>query len=150
MPNIAKGWWGSKLHTRLVVFFSLLAVTPAILVAIFAGLYLNLGMQSWFSERVSTALSSSQTVAKAYRNEHVRSIQIDALAIANSLNRNAVYLTRSRNALERELNRLALEKNLAEAAIIDSQGKVLARTALTLSLTFDQIGPEVFESANKK
>lgn len=145
----SKGVVGSKLHTRLVVFFSLLAVTPAILVAIFAGLYLNLGMQSWFSERVSTALSSSQTVAKAYRNEHVRSIQIDALALANSLNRNAAYLTRSRNALERELIRLAQEKNLAEAAIIDGQGNVLARTALTLSLTFDQIGPEVFDSANK-
>lgn len=145
----SKGIAGSKLHTRLVVLFSLLAVTPAILVAIFAGLYLNLGMQAWFNERVSTALSASQTVATAYRDEHVRSIQIDALGLANGLNRNAAYLSRSRYALERELSKLAFEQNLAEAAVLDSQGRVIARTALTLSLTFDKIPTEIFETANK-
>ncbi|MDV7338604.1 PAS domain-containing sensor histidine kinase [Terasakiella sp. A23] len=145
----SKGVAGTKLHTKLVIFFSLLAVTPAILVAIFAGLYLNLGMQSWFNERVSTALSSSQTVAKAYRDEHVRSIQIDALGLANILNRNAAILSRSKYTLERELQKLALDNNLAEVALIDRQGRVLARTALTLSLTFNQISPEVFESAEK-
>lgn len=143
-----KGVAGSKLHTKLVIFFSLLAVTPAILVAVFAGIYLNLGMQSWFSERVSTALSSSQTVAKAYRDEHVRTIQIDALGLANSLDRNAAYLSRSRYLLERELNKLAQDNNLAEAALMDGQGRVIARTALTLSLSFDQISSEIFEKAN--
>ncbi|GGF64525.1 PAS domain-containing sensor histidine kinase [Terasakiella brassicae] len=145
----SRGIAGSKLHTRLVVFFSLLAVTPAILVAVFAGLYLNLGMQSWFSERVSTALSSSQTVAKAYRDAHVRSIQIDALAMANTLNRKAAQLSRSRYVLERELNQLAQEKNLVEAAIIDGQSRVLARTELTLSLAFDQISRGVLDQADQ-
>ncbi|WP_417831496.1 ATP-binding protein [Terasakiella sp.] len=145
----SRGIAGSKLHTRLVVFFSLLAVTPAILVAVFAGLYLNLGMQSWFSERVSTALSSSQTVAKAYRDSHVRSIQIDALAMANTLNRKAAQLSRSRYVLERELNQLAQEKNLVEAAIIDGQSRVLAHTALTLSLAFDQISRGVLDQADQ-
>jgi len=145
----SKGVAGSKLHTRLVVLFSLLAVTPAILVAIFAGVYLNLGMQSWFSERVSTALSSSQAVAEAYRDLYVRSIQIDALGIANKLNRNAARLSRSRTILQREINEIALKQNLAEAAVVDGQGRVIARTALTLSLTFDKISPETFESANK-
>jgi len=145
----SRGIAGSKLHTRLVVFFSLLAVTPAILVAVFAGLYLNLGMQSWFSERVSTALSSSQTVAEAYRDAHVRSIQIDALAMANTLNRKAAQLSRSRFVLERELNQLAQEKNLVEAAIIDGQSRVLAHTALTLSLAFDKISREVLDQADQ-
>ncbi|WP_135077720.1 PAS domain-containing sensor histidine kinase [Terasakiella sp. SH-1] len=146
----SRGIAGSKLHTRLVLFFSLLAVTPAILVAIFAGLYLNLGMQSWFNERVSTALSSSQTVAEAYREEHIRSIQIDALSMANALNRNAPQLSRSTYSLKRELIRLAQEKNLVEAAILDGQGRVLAHTALTLSLAFDTIDREVFEKANNR
>jgi len=144
----SRGIAGSKLHTRLVLFFSLLAVTPAILVAVFAGLYLNLGMQSWFSERVSTALSSSQTVAEAYRDAHVRSIQIDALAMASSLNRQAVQLSQSRKALERELNQLAQSKNLVEAAIMDGQGRVMAHTALTLSLAFDQVSQSVFDQAD--
>lgn len=143
-----KGVAGSKLQAKLVLFFSLLAVTPAILVAVFAGFYLNLGMQSWFNERVSTALSSSQTVAKAYRDEHVRTIQIDALGMANTLNRNAAFLSRSRLQLERELNSLALENNLAEAALLDGQGRAIARTALTLSLAFDTVSKEIFDKAN--
>lgn len=140
---------GSRLHTRLVVLFSLLAVTPAILVAIFAGIYLNLGMQSWFNERVSTALSSSQTVAKAYRDVHVRSIQIDALTLARTLNINAARLSRSSFLMERELNRQAFEQNLAEAVLIDKRGKILASTSLTLSLNFDHIEAEVFERADR-
>jgi two-component system nitrogen regulation sensor histidine kinase NtrY len=145
----SRGIAGSKLHTRLVLLFSLLAVTPAILVAVFAGLYLNLGMQSWFSERVSTALSSSQTVAKAYRDAHVRSIQIDALAMASTLNRKAAQLSRSRYVLERELTQLAQSKNLVEAAIIDGQNRVLARTALTLSLAFDEISRDVLDQVDQ-
>ncbi len=145
----SRGIAGSKLQTRLVLFFSLLAVTPAILVAIFAGLYLNLGMQSWFNEKVSTALSSSQKVAEAYRDEHVRSIQIDALALANMLNRDAAYLSRSSYALGRTLEQLAFQKNLVEAAIVNGQGRVLAQTTLTLSLEFDQISPEVLQNADK-
>jgi len=145
----SQGIAGSKLQSRLVLFFSLLAVTPAILMAIFAGIYLNLGMQAWFNERVSTALKSTQTVAEAYQFEHARSIQIDALSIANYLNRNASYLSRSFSTMQRDLNRMALDHNLAEAAVIDGRGQVLAQTALTLSLTFDAINPEIFERANE-
>lgn len=145
----SKGVTGSKLQSRLVLFFSVLAVTPAILMAIFAGIYLNLGMQAWFNERVSTALKSTQTIAQAYQNEHVRSIQIDALAIANYFNRNASYLSRSRNLMERDLNRMALDHNLAEAAIIDGRGQVLAQTALTLSLSFDALSDSIIEKANQ-
>ena len=58
-----QGLAGSKLHVRLVLLFSLVSVIPAILVAVFAGLFLNFGIQSWFSERVRTALEESTAVA---------------------------------------------------------------------------------------
>ena len=61
-----RGMAGSALHVRLVVLFSLLTVTPAILVAVFATLFLNFGIDSWFSSRVRTAVDASQAVANAY------------------------------------------------------------------------------------
>ena len=50
-----RGTAGSRLHTQLVALFSILAVAPAIIVAAFSALVFYLGVQSWFSERVSTA-----------------------------------------------------------------------------------------------
>src|SRR3569832_130640 len=50
---------GAKLHVRRVAMFSAIAVVPAILVAIFAAVTLNLGIASWFSGRVMAALDSA-------------------------------------------------------------------------------------------
>ena len=65
-----RGSAGSRLHVRLVMLFSLVAVTPAIVVAVFSVLFLNFGVQAWFSDRVSTALGASLAVSKAYLDEH--------------------------------------------------------------------------------
>lgn len=54
-----RGYAGSKLHTRLVVLFSVVAIVPSMLVAGFAALFFNLGIQAWFSDRVRTALDAS-------------------------------------------------------------------------------------------
>ena len=57
---------GARLHVRLVAMFSAIAVVPAILVAIFAAVTLNLGVEAWFSSRVQTALDGAQNVARQY------------------------------------------------------------------------------------
>ena len=71
-----RGLAGSGLHVRIVILFSLVAVTPAILVAVFSALFLNFGIQAWFSERVRTAVEASSAVAQAYlgraSSEHPR------------------------------------------------------------------------------
>ncbi len=68
---------GSRMHVRLVGMFSAIAVIPAILVAIFAAVSLNLGVEAWFSERVQTALANSVSVADAYVEEHKQVIRAD-------------------------------------------------------------------------
>src|SRR5262245_51913692 len=55
---------GAKLHVRLVTWFSAIAVVPVILVAIFAAVTLNLGLDQVFSGRVKEALDSAQNVAR--------------------------------------------------------------------------------------
>ena len=70
-----RGLAGSKLHVRLVLIFSLLTITPAILMTIFSAFFLHFGVQSWFSERVRTAVNESQAVAEAYLSEHQQVIK---------------------------------------------------------------------------
>src|SRR5690242_19501399 len=81
-----RGLAGSRMHVRLVVLFSLVAVTPTIIVAVFSYLFFSFGVQSWFSQRVRTALSESQAVAEAYLHEHQQVIRADVLAMASDLN----------------------------------------------------------------
>ena len=58
-----RGAAGSRLHSRLVTLFGLVAVIPAIILAVFTALFFNLGIQEWFSTRVKTALDEAATVA---------------------------------------------------------------------------------------
>ena len=87
-----RGLAGSRLHVRLVLLFGLIAVMPAIIVAVFSSLFFNFGVESWFSDRVRTAIAESVAVAEAYLHEHQQAIRADALAMANDLNRDALQL----------------------------------------------------------
>ncbi len=46
-----RGRAGGRLHTRLVALFSIVAAVPTVLVAIFASLMFQSGLEFWFSER---------------------------------------------------------------------------------------------------
>ncbi|GAA5264435.1 two-component system, NtrC family, nitrogen regulation sensor histidine kinase NtrY [Acidiphilium sp. MT5] len=83
-----RGAAGARLHVRLVLLFGGIAAVPAILVAIFAAVFFNFGIQAWFNQRVRTALAESQQVAVGYMDAKKNSIRVDALAIANDLNQN--------------------------------------------------------------
>lgn len=123
-----RGMAGSALHVRLVVLFSLLTVTPAILVAVFATLFLNFGIDSWFSSRVRTAVDASQAVANAYLEEHIHNIRSDALSMANDLNRDAARLSIAPNIMARTLTSQAGVRGLSEAVMLGANGEILARS----------------------
>src|SRR6202035_1682761 len=83
---------GSRLHVRMVSVFTLLAVAPALLVAMFAAIFFYFGVEAWFSKHVKTSLNESLEVAQAYLEEHKQGLRGDILAMANELNRQAVIL----------------------------------------------------------
>ncbi len=69
---------GAQLHVRMVMIFAAIAIIPTVLVALFSAVMLNLGINSWFSDRVRTAIENASSVAEAYVSEHKQSIQSDA------------------------------------------------------------------------
>ena len=117
-----RGLAGSRLQVRLVGLFSLIAVTPTIIVAIFSYLFFNFGVESWFSDKVRTAISESVEVADAYLKEHQQAIRADALAMAAGLDRYAASLQLNPQYLAPVLTAQAAMRNLTEAAILDPRG----------------------------
>ena len=66
-----RGGLGSgRLHIRLVALFTAIAAVPTVLVAIFASLLFQSGLEFWFSNRARNMLESTVQVAQgAYRYE---------------------------------------------------------------------------------
>ena len=143
-----RGLAGSRLHVRLVVLFSLVAVTPTIIVAVFSYLFFSFGIEAWFSERVRTALSESQAVAEAYLHEHQQVIRADVLAMASDLNREAYILSFNPQRLAQVVRTQAALRSLNEAEIFDGSGRVLARAGFSLSLEFGLIPEWALQQAH--
>src|SRR5581483_8280766 len=93
---------GARLHVRLVTWFGTIAVVPAILIAIFAAVTLNLGLEAWFSDRVKEALGSAVNVAQHYVNDHARTITGDAYEIANAIQRDPTLFDANKHVKPKE------------------------------------------------
>lgn len=142
-----RGSAGSRLHIRLATLFSLVAAAPAIIVVVFSAMFFDFGIQGWFSERVRTALDQSLAVAEAYLEEHRKTIRADILAMANDINRDGIALADNRQRLQQVLNVQAALRNLPEAVIFTGDGRVLARTDLSLSFEFGVVPAAAIERA---
>src|SRR5579863_8089352 len=129
-----RGLAGSKLHTRLVVLFSAVAVIPTIIVAIFSYLLFSFCVQAWFAERVRTAVTGSLAVAEAYLHEHQQTIRADVVGMANDLNRDATLLSLNPARLNEVVRAQAALRSLTEAIVFDGQGHLLARTGFSFAL----------------
>ncbi|MCR6632171.1 MAG: PAS domain-containing sensor histidine kinase [Magnetospirillum sp.] len=129
-----RGSTGSRLHLRFIILFSLVAVTPAIVVSVGSTVFFRYGVESWFSDRVRTALQASLQVAKAYLEEHQQIIGGDALAMANDINREGPELMRSSQRFSAFIGSQAAIRGLTEAIVFEAQGRVLARSGLAFSI----------------
>ncbi len=133
-----RGSAGARLHVRLVVLFGVVAVIPAIVVAVFATVFFQLGIQAWFNEPVRTALQESLHVARGYLEEHRNNIRADASEMANDLARAGGLLTTNPNEFAAVLAEQTALRGLTEAEIYEPiTGQVVASAGLMAGLGID-------------
>jgi two-component system nitrogen regulation sensor histidine kinase NtrY len=143
-----RGLAGSRLQIRLVVLFSLIAVMPTIIVAGFSYLFFSFGVESWFSDRVRTAITESLAVAEAYLHEHQQAIRADVLAMANDINRDSVQLALNPQHLQQVVSAQAALRGLTEAMVFDRAGHMLARSSLSFTLGFEPVPDDAMHLAD--
>lgn len=142
---------GSKLHVRLSAVFSFIALVPTVLVAIFATITLNFGLEGWFSSRVQQVVGNSLEAAQAYEQEHRATLTADAEFLANFIERqrpryNFVGAGEMRDALSRGQD--IMQKTLAEAFVINGASEIVARGVR--SYLFDYEAPSAAEIERAK
>jgi two-component system nitrogen regulation sensor histidine kinase NtrY len=76
-----RGEAGARLHARIVALFALVAVIPAILVAIVANITFAQGADHWFSSRTQQIVEASRGVAEQYIQTQLSSLQAVVSAI---------------------------------------------------------------------
>jgi len=75
---------------------SLFAAIPAIIVAVFASVTLNRGLDAWFSERIQSIVNRAVDVAQTYIQEKTDLARIDLAGIASDLEKNAELFEKDR------------------------------------------------------
>jgi len=131
---------GSRLHLRLTGVFTLVALVPTVLVAIFAVVTLNFGLEGWFSDRVRNVVGSSLAAAQAYEGEQRNTLAEDTRRLAGYLN---VARQANVNIDDRSLPEVLtqaqqqVQRGLKEAFVIDGTGQLKARGARSYLFDFE-------------
>ena len=117
-----RGKAASRLHVRIVAMFSLVAVLPAILVAVIASITLDIGLDRWFEIRTKTIINSSLSIAEAYVRENARNLQGTTLSMANDLDNARTLYGLDRTGFREFMSKQAAGRALAHAALIREDG----------------------------
>ncbi|MEO5706962.1 MAG: ATP-binding protein [Alteraurantiacibacter sp.] len=75
----------ARLHVNLVFFFSLVAAIPTLIVAVFASLLFQSGVEFWFSDQQRGLLEDANELARGYYDENQREVGDEALAMGTDL-----------------------------------------------------------------
>lgn len=140
-----RGLAGAGLHVRLLGMFSFLAAMPVILVAAFSIFFLNLGIEAWFSAKVTKALNGSLEVAQAYFQEHGNRLLTDAENLARDPTISDPTFLIDPQILEEAINHERQVRQLAEIGIYTKDGTLIAHAGDLAPMT-DQEMLEVFRN----
>ncbi|GEO83282.1 MULTISPECIES: sensor histidine kinase NtrY-like [Alphaproteobacteria] len=142
-----KGRAAARLHVRIVVLFSIVAITPAILVAIFASITLNVGLDRWFSIRTQSIVSSSMNIAQAYMLENASYLQGQTVSMANDLEGNRALFYLDRTGFVQLLTRQAKGRGLLGAFLVRQDGTAITQAAISTDKPLPAIPKDALESA---
>ena len=76
---------GARLHLRFVTLFSLVAMVPAVLIALVFGVLVNRGVDQWFSDNVQSAVKNGALIGEAYLDDVSDEMDGDLRVISDQL-----------------------------------------------------------------
>ncbi len=124
--GLVKAWKerqpGARLHTRIVVLFSIIAALPAILLAVAATTTFSRSLDGWFSARTRAIVENSYDVAKAYVDEHGQIIRTDVVNMVRDVNGLSDAVKNNPDEFQKQLIGQAGLRDLPAAYVIDSDG----------------------------
>lgn len=124
------GLGSGQLHVRLVALFSAIAAVPTVLVAIFASLLFQSGLEFWFSNRARSMLENTVQVASASYNQEVERVESETVTMSGDVGGYLRQVSIDDPTFAQPFSQQVLYRNLSEAIIFtygaDKQIRTLA------------------------
>ncbi|MGO4304667.1 sensor histidine kinase [Cupriavidus sp. RAF12] len=128
-----RGKFGTRLMTKLAVFFGVVGVLPGVLIYLVSLQFVSRSIESWFDVRVETALEAGLNLGRSTIDSSLADLQGKARLMADQLT------GASGIATSLQLNRLREQYGVQEAAIFTGSGRVLA----TASSNYASLVPDL-------
>jgi two-component system nitrogen regulation sensor histidine kinase NtrY len=144
-----RGRAAARLHVQIVGLFSIIAVLPAVLVAIVANVTIERGLDRLFSGPTREVIQNSLIIARAYTYEHAQLIRGDILGMANDLWRARQLYDQDPKSFQEFLTANAGTRNLPGAMLIDKDSKVLVTAQTGIKQDFTSPPPDFLKNVNE-
>ncbi len=127
-----RGSAGARLHIQIAILFSVIAVVPAVLVAVVASINLDRGLDRLFLIRTRAVMENSVIVSQAYLNEHERSIQAETNFMAADVARAKPQFDQDMDRFRQFFTTQALLRNMPAAMMLRSDQSVIVKADIRL------------------
>src|SRR5712671_1095439 len=144
-----RGRAAARLHIQVVSLFSVIAVLPAVLVAIVANVTIDRGLDRLFSGPTKEVIQNSLIVANAYLHEHAQLIRGDILGMANDIAHARPLFDQDRGSFRQLLTASAQSRNLPGAMLIDQDRNVLEQAQTGIQQNFTTPPQEFLSNVNE-
>ena len=138
-----RGRAAARLHVQIVSLFSIIAVLPAVLVAIVANITIDRGLDRLFSGPTREVIQNSLIVANAYLHEHAQAIRGDILGMANDIANARPLFDQDRGTFRQLLTTSAASRNLPGAMVIDKDRNILETAQTGIAAGLHDAGPGI-------
>ena len=118
---------GSKIKTRLLVYFIAISFLPIIAMAVFSYLFLNRSLEKWFARLPARVVNEAQEVQREAVDAQTRNLRETASLLA------VVLEPQSDTERQQALDRIVAGGQFSAVEIIDSNGRVIAQSRGQLS-----------------
>src|SRR5664279_2243491 len=145
-----RGRAAARLHVQIVSLFSVIAVLPAVLVAIVANVTIDRGLDRLFSGPTREVIQNSLIVANAYLHEHAQLIRGDILGMANDIAHARPLYDQDRATFRELLTASAASRNLPGAMLIDKDRTILETAQTGIQQSFTTPAPEFLSNVDEK
>jgi len=144
-----RGRAAARLHVQIVSLFSVIAVLPAVLVAIVANVTIERGLDRLFSGPTREVIQNSLIIARAYTYEHAQLIRGDILGMANDIAHARPLFDQDRASFRELLTASAASRNLPGAMLIDKDRNVLETAQTGIQQNFTTPPPEFLSNVDE-
>jgi two-component system nitrogen regulation sensor histidine kinase NtrY len=144
-----RGSAAARLHIQVVSLFSIIAVLPAVLVAIVANVTIDRGLDRLFSGPTREVIQNSLIVANAYLHEHAQLIRGDIIGMANDISHARPIFQLDPLSFRQMLTASAASRNLPGAMLIDKDRNILESAQTGIRQEFTTPEPEFLKGVDE-